>query len=627
MSEADLKQKPDENFTVGEIISCLLKDKVLKESQIKYALRIQSKMVSSKSLLDILKELKYLSDDQLRETLRNNKLSLKIGDLLVELGFIAPEQLQAALKIQQKEKGKKLGEILVERKMIHESEFLDLFSIQIGFPHIDPAFMEIDKRLVSRAPLKWCRKHGFCPVKMENGVPVIVFADPLSDSDIKAAKKMFGEDIIIGVASRNSIESALNKIETGNGNKQVIDENSVQGIVDKIIKTAILDDVSDIHIEPFRNKLQVRFRRDGILVHYKDFPVDIIPMLTSRLKIMSDADITEKRRHQGGRISYEYNGVDFDLRASFYVTIYGEKIVLRVLNKMGQLIDIEHIGMPPRLLKRFLEDALDVPSGVLLVTGPTGSGKTTTVYSSVNYLNKPETSIITAEEPVEYVIDNIGQCSIDPKINLTYEETLRHVVRQDPDVVVIGEIRDNYSADVAVQAALTGHKVLTSFHTEDSISGLVRLMNMDIEAFLVSSTVVCVLAQRLLRRVCKFCGEPWRVTPAELHKIGYGPGEVSKYEFKKGRGCSECRHTGYKGRIAVFEMLVLNEFVRDAILSHKSSFEIRKISMETTGLVTLFEDAVFKAAMGITTLDEVFRCVPRLLPPRPLKEVKRLQGV
>ncbi|MEJ2283672.1 MAG: ATPase, T2SS/T4P/T4SS family, partial [Desulfobacterales bacterium] len=222
--------------------------------------------------------------------------------------------------------------------------------------------------------------------------------------------------------------------------------------------------------------MRVRFRQDGVLIHFQDFPAEIMPALTNRIKVMCEVDITEKRRHQGGRFQFEYPGGQVDLRVSFFVTVHGEKIVMRLLNRKSVLLDIEDIGLPRRILTRFIQDALYVPSGVIIITGPTGSGKTTTVYSCINHINDPQTSIITAEEPVEYVIDGIAQCSINPKINLTFEETLRHIVRQDPDVIVIGEIRDQFSAEVAVQAALTGHKVLTTFHTEDSIGGLVRLL-------------------------------------------------------------------------------------------------------------------------------------------------------
>ena len=342
---------------------------------------------------------------------------------------------------------------------------------------------------------------------------------------------------------------------------------------------------------------------------------------------MCKADIAEKRRHQGGRIDFHASGEEVDLRVSFYVTVHGEKIVMRLLRRQANLLNIEDIGMPARMLTRFRDEALDCPSGVVLVTGPTGSGKTTTVYSCINYLNRPDVSIITAEEPVEYVVDGIAQCSIDPKINLTFEETLRHIVRQDPDVVVIGEIRDTFSAQVAVQAALTGHKVLTTFHTEDSIGGLVRLMNMEVDVFLISSTVVCVLAQRLLRKVCPTCKMPYQVTPADLRILGYTPRDIQDGNFQKGFGCNECAYTGYKGRIAVHEMLILDEAVRDAILEKKTSYQIRKIGIESTGLVTLMETGIALAATGTTTLQEVVRCLPRLHKPRSLPILRTLLGL
>lgn len=384
--------------------------------------------------------------------------------------------------------------------------------------------------------------------------------------------------------------------------------------------------VSDIHIEPMRDRLRIRFRLDGVLIHHRDFPARLIPAITSRIKILCEANIAEKRRHQGGRIVFTHDGREMDIRVSFHVTIHGEKIVLRLLNRQNELLSIEDLGMQPRMMDHFRLDALDTPSGVLIVTGPTGSGKTTTVYSCINYLNSPETSIITAEEPVEYIIEGIAQCSINPNINLTFEETLRHIVRQDPDIVVIGEIRDTYSAEVAVQAALTGHKVLTTFHTEDSIGGLIRLLNMEIDAFLISSTVICVVAQRLLRRVCNACATPYKPTTADLVRLNFTPKDIFGATFRKGRGCSNCRQTGYKGRIAIYELLILNEDVRDGLIDRKTSHQIRKISIESTGLVTLLEDGILKAASGITSIDEVMRCLPRLHKPRPLIEIRRLLG-
>jgi len=256
-----------------------------------------------------------------------------------------------------------------------------------------------------------------------------------------------------------------------------------------------------------KDRLRVRFRRDGVLAIHREFSSDLGAPVTTRLKVMAEADIAERRRHQDGRILYESasTGLSLDLRVSFYITMHGETIVLRLMNKKGELLAIEDLGMAPRMLQRFRDEALDSPSGIIIVTGPTGAGKTTTLYSCVNALNSPETSIITAEEPVEYLIDGIGQCSINPRIGVTFTETLRHIVRQDPDIIVMGEVRDDFSAETAIQAALTGHKVLTTFHTEDTVGALLRLLNMGVEPFLVASTVTCIVSQRLLRRVCPQC--------------------------------------------------------------------------------------------------------------------------
>jgi type IV pilus assembly protein PilB len=282
--------------------------------------------------------------------------------------------------------------------------------------------------------------------------------------------------------------------------------------------------------------------------------------------------------------------------------------------------------MYPKMLERFKLDALDTSCGVILVAGPTGSGKTTTIYSSISYLESVDTSIITVEDPVEHLIDGIAQCSIDPKINLTFEESLKHVVRQDPDIIVIGEIRDRFSAETCIQASLTGHKVLSSLHAEDSIGGIIRLLNMNIEAFLISSTVICVVAQRRLRKICPNCAENYIPQPADIYRLGYNMNDMKDVSFKSGRGCSECRFTGYKGRVGIFELLVLNEPVKEAILNKKTSYDIRRISVETSGLVTLLEDGILKAANGVTTLKEIFRSLPRMGKPRPVLELRRLLG-
>ncbi len=618
--------KQDQTNT-SEIISLLIKEGLLTEEKAAYAMRVKSKLAADRTMIDTLLDLKYIDGNQVKNILRANHLSLRIGDLLTEFGYLSREKLETALNIQKTQKKKRLGQVIIENQFMTEEAFIDALSIQLGFLFVDLSTEDIAESVLENIPVKWCMSHNFVPVKKTDGKVLVAFADPFSKDDISGAEKLFGQNFIIGIAPQNMIEKRLEKLGSGSlKSKAVVDENTAIGIVDSIIANAIEQGASDIHIEPFETRLQVRYRIDGILVPYKIFSIDAATMVSARIKVLCKANIAEKRRHQGGRMSFDHLGNQFDLRISFFVTVFGEKIVLRILNRIDQIIKLDNIGMAPKILEKFKRDALGAPSGVMIITGPTGSGKTTTLYSCVSAISSPQISIVTAEDPVEYVLQEISQCSIDEAINRTFEETLRHIVRQDPDVIVIGEIRDNYSANVAVHAALTGHKVITSFHTEDSISGLIRLMNMDIEPFLISSTVVCVIAQRLLRRICSHCETTFKPTAADVKFLGYDPEDLEKYTFKKGTGCPACNHTGYRGRVGVFETLILNELVKEAILQRKTSYELRRIAIESTGLVTLMEDGLAKVTMGVTTLEEIFRCIPRLLQPRPIHEIIRLSG-
>jgi len=613
-----------------DMVELLIAAGKLTRDRLAYARRVQSKLDAPRPLLEILKELKFISEDQVKDVVRRNQDPVSLGNLLVELGYIRHDDLDVALKIQAETKPhRRLGEILLERRLVDERRLIEVLSLQMGFPYVEPDLAEIDPKLFHRVPPKWYENHSFIPVRIEDGAPVVAFSDPMDKDELAAARNIFGPQMVVAIARRSSIDRAVKRAQNVKQRERLSpsDENSITALVNGIITAAIDRKASDIHIEPLKEHIRVRFRQDGVLVHYEDFPAAVMGAVTNRLKVMCDVDITEKRRHQGGRFFFENRETQLDLRASFYVTVHGEKIVLRLLNRQGVLIHLEELGLAPRMLDRFKEDALYLPSGVILVTGPTGSGKTTTVYSCINHINDPQTSIITAEEPVEYVIDGISQCSINPRIQLTYEETLRHIVRQDPDVIVIGEIRDTFSAEIAVQAALTGHKVLTTFHTEDSIGGLIRLLNMNIEAFLISSTVVSVMAQRLLRRVCPECAVAYRPTPLDLQRLGYGYADIQGANFQRGQGCSRCQYTGYRGRVGIYELLILNEGIRNAMIEHKTSQEIRRISIEATDLVTLLEDGLIKAAAGTTSIHEILRCLPRLQKPRPLPELTRLLEV
>ncbi len=623
-------QLPGELPGDDTIARLLVEQKLITEEQLIYAKRVRSKLVSEKSLVEVLKVLRLLTNKQLTEILKLQRLNIRIGDLLVELGLLRQSELEAALAIQLENRHQKLGDILVEYGFIDEHRLMEILASKLGYPFVEPVFAQIDRELLAQVPMKMYSQNLFVPVVREADRVVIAFADPLDLEDYEAADRVFGRRIVPAIGTRQAIREVIELYRRGahRGVVSEADDSTIIGIVNSMFDDAMAQGVSDIHIEPMKDRLRVRFRRDGVLSVNKEMNLDLAPSIATRLKVMAEADIAERRRHQDGRILYESpaTGLTLDLRVSFYVTVHGEKVVLRLMNKKGELLDIDDIGMAPRLLQKFRDDALASPSGIIVVTGPTGAGKTTTLYSCVNHLNDLETSIITAEEPVEYLIDGISQCSINPKIGVTFTETLRHIVRQDPDIIVMGEVRDTFSAETAIQAALTGHKVLTTFHTEDTVGGLLRLLNMGIEAFLIASTVTCMLAQRLLRRVCAHCSAPYIPTPEEYRRLGYTHGDLAGANLQMGRGCTACRFTGYKGRVGIFELLILNDDVKDAVLARKTVQEIRRASIETSGLVTLMEDGIVKAAQGRVSLAEVMRRLPRTVKPRPLHELRRLLG-
>jgi type IV pilus assembly protein PilB len=606
---------------------------IVSRDQVERAIRIRNKLGEGYSLTKVILELGYLDNQQLRQILRDHRQTVPLGNLLVELGHLKPAELRVALEAQREPEfhGKRLGEVLLEMGLIQEHRLIDVLADQLDFIHEEPNFSDIDRAVLAKINPDWCKQLQAIPIRHQDDGVLVVFRNPMDSSARQSAEAAF-QTVIPAISTRRALEDAIKAFESSLQHVKQrlpeIDEANVTRLADSLIIDALEAGASDLHIEPSRTVIRVRFRCDGVLILHKELDKDISSTLISRLKILSKADVTEKRRHQDGGFHFNdpRTGVACDVRASFFVTIFGEKAVLRLLSRKADLLDIRESGLAPRQLEHFLEDGLGVPSGIVLVTGPTGSGKTTTLYGCVNHLNDTERCIVTAEDPVEYVIDGIAQCSLNPKINLTFEETLRHMVRQDPDVIVIGEIRDRFSAESAIQAALTGHKVLSTFHTEDSIGCLLRLANMNIEPFLIASTVVAILAQRLLRRICKQCAEPYRPTAHELHRLGWTPSDLVNTNFQMGRGCRACHFTGYTGRVGIFETLILNDAVKDAVARRMSSSEIRRISIESAGLVILLEDGLVKAAHGETTLYEVFRHLPRLGKPRSLFEISRLLG-
>ena len=612
------------------ILSLLVREGYLSEQQADYARRVASKLHMAKPLSEVVLELGYVTDEQMRQTIRRNQGELRIGDLLGGLGYLTDEELDRALALQAKEgRQQKLGDILIQHKFLADDKLTEILALQLGLPVLELTAKEPDQGLMGRGPVEYYEQYRFVPYDMQtDGSIRVAFVDPLDPRSLDAARDYFGKNIVVCITRASQLDETLAKrkeeLRLGAASDQ--GRINVVEIANAIVLAAFKRGASDIHVEPMSDRVRVRFRVDGVMVLFRDYPIGVAASLVSRFKIMCGADIAEKRRHQDGRLIFNHMGVQIDLRMSFYVTVYGEQIVMRLLKSQEELLPMHELGMLPGMLNRFMEEALDAPSGVIMVTGPTGSGKSTTVYSCINYLNRPDVSIITAEDPVEYKVRGIGQCSIMPSIGLTFEETLKHIVRQDPDIVVIGEVRDHFSAVMCIQTALTGHKVLTTFHTEDSIGALVRLLDMDIEPFLVSSTLSCILSQRLVRKICPHCAVPYQPDLSQLRRMGCTYGDLAGAEFRKGRGCAACRHSGYKGRLAVYEMLIPEIFIRDAVLQRRTTHELREISLEKAGLVSLLEDGITKAALGITTVDEVLRTLPRVHKPRPLVELRRILG-
>ncbi len=618
---------PGDTKAPTDIAGILLAENEITEEQLKRARRVQSKLEAPRRLSEVLVSLGYAAETRIRELMRKYKQGLRMGDFLVEMGLINETDLQRALSMQTQHK-KRLGEMLIEMGALNEWDLSRALAEKMDCPLIEPDLRMADKRLLLQASERFLQKHQMLPfAQSEEGI-VMIMADPSNAEALSEARQVYSRDIIPAVAPREGIIQALDGLARLRATELIV-ESSREGqgvirMVDEIINAALEDGVSDIHVEPQAKKTRIRFRRDGVLQHRTDIPKNLQDAFLSRLKVMAGCDIANKRRHQDGRIQHEWFGQQVDIRVSTYVSVFGETIVMRLLNERKSLKTLSDLGMSKRLLARYTEEVLEPASGVVIITGPTGSGKTTTLYGSLDYINDPSLKMITAEDPVEYVIDGVVQCSVKPEIGLTFEDTLRAIVRQDPDVIVLGEIRDKATAAVAIQAALTGHKVFSTFHTEDSIGGIIRLIDMDIETFLISSTVLSVVAQRLVRCICNGCKEKYVPSAVEVRRAYMNSEEAAKYSFYRGRGCSQCRYTGYTGRVGLYEVLVLNEELRGAVLEKKTAYDIRRIGIEETGLTTLLEDGLVKCINGITTLDELRRTVPFTHKPRSLEVIQRL---
>ena len=620
-SDSLLNHQPGAKF-----VQILLKNAYLPLPTLEKAVRIQKKLNNTKLLSHILIELGYISADEHRRLIRSHGRQFLIGELICELGYISLNELQQAEQELAKASGLRMGEILMRLEFINDRQLAQALSEQLGLKlaHIDIDM--VDKEISGQFSKKFLRQNLMLPYEAGEKEVLIVTSEPLNKAAISEIEHQLGKTAKLFLAAHSIMTSLIDKLAAPVSSQDVAGGQHIAEIVDNILRAALRDYASDIHLEPLADTMRIRFRMDGVLIHKMDLSLEIAKRVVARIKILGQMDISDTRNHQDGRISENVGDIEADFRVSTYVTIYGENVVIRVLRRDGGLKSIEQIHMDRGILERFKHDALDVPNGVIIITGPTGSGKTTTLYSAVDYLNRPTTKIITLEDPVEYVIDGIMQCSVDDAAGRSFERSLKSIVRQDPDVIVLGEIRDTVSASVAVQAALTGHKVLTTFHTEDSIGGLLRLIDMGVETFLISSTVVSILAQRLIRTICPDCRQPYMPNKRIAHLVGLDNETLKNHTFYRGVGCGTCYGTGYHGRTALHELLVLNEEVRSAIIAQEPSHVVRKISCESTDLLSLMENGLYKTLEGATTVEEVYRIAPRSNTNRSVEDIIRIMG-
>ncbi len=560
---------------------------------------------------------------------------LDLGEVLLQTSRLEPEQLAQA-RIRQQDSQARLGDVLVEDGLLSSEEVLAGIAEQLGLEFrtsIDTAAIEED--LTQRVPISFAKQHGVLPLSCETdtGVLRVATADPHDTDPLDDLRILFGaHDVEAVLSTQASVISAINEVydrgSTSTGQLaeeatddldaladeashepqdllEATDDAPIIRLVNSLLQHAVKERASDIHIEPFEKEIRVRFRIDDVLYEpMKALPRTLQASIASRIKIMGNLDIAEKRLPQDGRIRLKIAGRDYDVRLSTVPVAFGERLVLRLLPDSQDLLDLEKIGFNAEQ-SRVLERIIRRPNGIFLVTGPTGSGKTTTLHACLSEINDIDKNIITIEEPVEITQKGIGQIEVNPKINLSFATGLRAVLRQDPNVVLVGEIRDKETADIAIQASLTGHLVLSTLHTNDAASAITRLVDMGVEPFLVGSSLVGVLAQRLVRILCIECREPYAASPEELSEAGLEAqeGPVTLY---RGRGCSACAHTGYKGRIGIFELMLVEDSIRAMVSKNVDAKTIKKQAV-ARGMGTLRLDGSRKVLQGVTSVAELLR--------------------
>src|SRR5438874_366255 len=562
----------------------------------------------------------------------------RLGDLLVADGLLTPAQLQKALG-EQRGSTEKLGSILIKLGFINEEQLIGFLSRQYGVPSITLAQLEIDPAVLRLVPAPIAKKYEVIPVRKMGNSLALAMADPTNVFALDDIAFMTNLQVLPLVASQTAVRKAIDRnyesrteamqtvmqdissdlenVEVVDGEdesgtkvdvfelKESADEAPVVKLVNMVLVDAIQKGASDIHFESYEKIFRIRFRMDGVLHEMLAPPKRLEAAILSRLKIMSNLDIAERRLPQDGRIKLRYSKREIDFRVSTPPTIFGEKAVLRILDKESLKLDLTQLGFDDWSLDKF-NAAIHQPYGMVLITGPTGSGKTTTLYSGIHTINSPDVNIMTAEDPVEYNLKGVNQVQINERVGRTFAAALRSFLRQDPDVILVGETRDLETAQISIRAALTGHLVFSTLHTNDCPSTIARLLDMGIPPFLVASSLLLVLAQRLGRKVCKQCREPYDADEESLVAYGHVPSGKGKVQFYKGKGCATCNFTGMKGRVAIYEVMPVTEEIRDAILKNQGTAELREVA-QSQGMKTLRQSGLLKVLDGTTTIEEVLR--------------------
>lgn len=560
---------------------------------------------------------------------------IRLGDLLVGNGTITVAQLEEALAIQ-KQNGKRLGTVLQEEGMITETQFIEALMTQLGLDFVDLNAYQISSEMAQMLPKSIARKHKVVPVKATRNELYLAMSDPLNFMAIEEVSAATKRQVIPMIATESATERAVQNLYSNQGamkaieemrkdfagTQQIIyssesshmstDDDDLESaptirLVNSIIERACTENASDIHIEPTETELRVRMRIDGVLRKIITVPKELQMSVISRIKIMSKLDIAQKNIPQDGKISIVVRQEALDLRVSTLPTVFGEKIVIRLLRKDNRMVSLEGIGLTGINKELFLGLIEDNSEGVILVVGPTGSGKTSTMFTMIEHMKSEEVNLISLEDPVEYNMDDVCQVNINEKTDLTFANALRAVLRQDPDIIAVGEIRDGETAEIAMRSAMTGHLVLSTIHTNDAVSSIDRLMDIGVEPYLISGAVRGIISQRLLRRICPKCKTAYTPSEEEVRVLGLDP--HTKHTFYKGVGCSECFKTGYRGRIAVFEILVVNQDIRRAINSGSGN-EIQE-AVKRSGFVPILENCAEMVENGTSTFEEVVRAIGR----------------